>query len=274
LSIDLQALAGELAGAYAARRIIPTPPSAREDAFDIGSAYAVEAELVRLRTSAGARTAGRKVGFANRALWRKFKLDTVLWAHMYDDSVRYAGAGAATLGLGAMIAPKIEPEIIFRLSRAPSGNLADPAEALAAVEWMALGCGIVDCVYQDWKFQPADFVAAYGLHAALIVGEPMRMQPGMISSIAESLAIVRVRLLKDHAVIAEGSGAKVLGSPALCLGELAAGIAREPAADPLASGELIATGALTDNQFIAPGETWTASLDGIDLPDLTLRTTA
>ena len=31
-------------------------------------------------------TVGRKVGFANKAMWRVLKLDTLVWAHMYDDT--------------------------------------------------------------------------------------------------------------------------------------------------------------------------------------------
>jgi len=266
-------LARELVAARAARAILAVPPSARDPAFDLPAAYAVEAELVRLRRAAGARTAGRKVGFASRALWRKFKLDTVLWARMYHDTV-HAAHGAATLGLGGMIAPKIEPEIIFRLARAPRGNPADPAVVLEAVEWLALGFEVVDCPFPDWRFQPADFVAAFGLHAGLIVGEPMPVTPDMIPALVARLATAPVRLLKDGRVVAEGTGANVLGSPALCLGELAAGIARQPGAEPLAPGELIATGAMTDNQFIAPGESWTASVAGLGVPDLTLHTTA
>ena len=267
-------LARELAAAYSSRQIIPIPPSGRDAGFDLTAAYAVEAALVRIRRAGGAGTAGRKVGFANRALWRKFKLDTVLWAHMYDDTIHQAAGGAASLAVAGMVSPKIEPEIIFRLRGAPRGDLADPVAVLAAVEGFALGFEIVDSVYQDWKFQPADFVAAFGLHAALIVGAFTPLESPMIPALAEQLATVTVRLLKDGALIAGGAGANVLKSPALCLGELAAGLARQPNADPLAAGELIATGAMTDNQFIAPGESWTVSVDGLDLADLTLRTTA
>ena len=39
---------------------------------------------------AGIATVGRKVGFANKAVWRVLKLETLVWAHMYDDTVRYA----------------------------------------------------------------------------------------------------------------------------------------------------------------------------------------
>jgi 2-oxo-3-hexenedioate decarboxylase len=62
-----------------------------------------------------------------------------------------------------------------------------------------------------------------------------------------------------------------LRSPALCLAELASALARQPSAEPLAAGELISTGTLTDPQPLAPGETWTASVAGLDLPVLTLR---
>ncbi|HEU5218251.1 MAG TPA: hypothetical protein VFU23_06305 [Gemmatimonadales bacterium] len=273
MPIEPLGLAQELAAAYANRETIAVPPSKREGGLDLSTAYAVDAELTRQRRAGGARTVGRKVGFANRALWRVFTLDTVLWAPMYDDTVHFAPAGTADLPLTTMIRPKIEPEIIFKLKRPPRGDPADPIEVLGAVEWLALGFEIVDCVFQDWKFQPADFVAAFGLHAGLIVGPPRPLEPAMIPALAEQLSAVKVRLTRNGALIAEGTGANVLGSPALCLGELAAGLARQAGAEPLAPRELIATGALTDNQFIAPDQAWTASLDGLELPDLTLRTT-
>ena len=267
-------LALELLTAYADRRIVLVPPSARDPAFDVVAAYAVEAEIAALRRAGGHPSVGRKVGYANRALWRVHKLESVLWAHMYDDTVRYAEQNTAELGVGRMYAPKLEPEIIFRLKRALRGDPADPLEALRAVEWLALGFEIVDCRYPNWKFQPADFVAGLGLHAGLIVGEALRVEPGMLPRLAEQLAGFKVRLLKDGELVAQGSGANVLKSPALCLGELASGIARQAQAEPLAAGELIATGALTENQFIGPRESWAVQVEGLELPPLTLGTTA
>ena len=41
--------------------------------------------------AAGHRTVGRKVGYANKAVWRVLKLETLVWAHMYDDTVRLRG---------------------------------------------------------------------------------------------------------------------------------------------------------------------------------------
>ena len=89
------------------------------------------------------------------------------------------------------------------------------------VEWLALGFEIIDCPYADWKFQPADFVAAYGLHAALVVGEPSPVAADTLAALVEQLAAFTVALSKDDAVVAEGGGKNSLRSPALCLAELA-----------------------------------------------------
>ena len=273
--IQTESLAQELTEAYARSTLVSIPPSQRDPSFGLAEAYAVEARLVRMRRAGGHFPVGRKVGFANRALWRLHKLNSVVWAHMYDDTVRSTAPGEpATLDLSRMLAPKIEPEIIFKLKSTPGPDPLDAAAVLESVESFALGFEIVDCVYPGWKFAPADFVAAFGFHAALIVGPPRPVEPPAIPELVQQLAGCQVRLLRDGAEIATGGGAKVLESPALCLGELAAGIRREVPADPLAAGEIIATGALSDNQFLAPEQRWTAVLDGLALPELTLRTTS
>jgi len=264
-------LAQELMAAYSSGREIEVPPSARDAGFDLAAAYAVEAELAQLRQAGGHATVGRKVGFANKALWRALKLDTLVWAHMYDDTVRYAENGMAAIPVEHMHSPKIEPEIVFRLKKPIGTEDRDPAAILAAVDWLALGFEIVDCVFPDWKFTPPDFVAAFGLHTALIVGEPRLVQPEMIPKLVEHLPTFRVRLLKDQQLVGEGSGRNSLRSPALCLGELASAISRQPNAEPLAAGELVSSGTLTDSHPIAPGETWTAIVGDLGLPALTLR---
>jgi 2-oxo-3-hexenedioate decarboxylase len=264
-------LADELSAAYAQRRTDVIPPSARGVTFDLASAYLVQTELTKRRRDRGHSLAGRKVGYANKAVWRLFKLETVVWAHMFDDTVRYAPANAASLSIEHMCSPKIEPEIVFRMKKPLAAGDHDAATVLDAVEWLALGFEIIDCVFADWKFQPTDFVAALGLHAALVVGEPRQIDPAMIPALVDQLPRFKVRLMKDGEFVDEGSGRNSLRSPALCLGELASAIASQPGAEPLAAGELVSSGTLTDSQPIRPGETWTATLEGLDLSDLTLR---
>jgi 2-oxo-3-hexenedioate decarboxylase len=268
--IDIHRLALDLVAAYAERRPLTTPPSAR-DGLDLTTAYAVEGELVRMRCAAGRRTVGVKVGYANKAIWRVFKLDTLVWAHMYDDTVHQASANEATLSLAHMISPKIEPEVVFKMKAPLGADVTDAGAALAAVEWLALGFEIIDCPFADWKFQPADFVAAYGLHAALIVGEPRAVTAANMPELLQQLPAFRVRLSKDGQLVQEGWGRNSLRSPALCLAELARAMAKQDGGETLAAGDVVSSGTLTESTPIQPGATWTAAVEGIDLPALTLH---
>lgn len=264
--VDPRALAVELAAAYAAKQLV-TAPTNRDGGLDLQTAYAVEAELRRLREEQGHRAIGVKVGFANRAMWRVLKLDTLVWAHIYDDTVRLAIDNAATLDIGRMVAPKLEPEIVFQL-KSPVPEGADAAAALGAVEWIALGFEVIDTVYPEWKFTPVDFVASYGLHAALIVGSPLTIDASNDAALAEQLAAFTVSVQKNGEKVAEGSGKNSLKSPALCLAELASAMAK--AGTPLQAGALISSGTLTEAQLAVSGDRFTATVDGIALPPLSV----
>ena len=226
---------------------------------DLDAAYAIETGIAQLHAAAGHRIVGRKVGYANKAMWRVLKLETLVWGHMYDDTVHM---GAEELPLAGTHQPKIEPEIVVKVR--------DPhAEGLAMAEWIALGFEIVDSPFGDAKPTPIDFVAAWGLHEALIVGEPLAVTDTNRHELATQLAEFKVALSKNGALIEEGAGKNSLKSPALCLAELAQAAAKR--GDPLQPGELISTGSLTTAQPVAPGEVWTADLAGLPLPGLRVR---
>ncbi len=86
---ETEALAREVLSAYETGEMIPIPPSERPG-FDLNAAYEVEATLKQFREAGGHRAVGRKVGYANKAMWRVLKLETLVWAHMYDDTVHYS----------------------------------------------------------------------------------------------------------------------------------------------------------------------------------------
>jgi 2-oxo-3-hexenedioate decarboxylase len=267
--IDPIVEANRLRDSYISRTISPAP-SSLAGGLDLDTAYAIEAEIARGQRAAGHRTVGWKIGYADRAMWRALELETLAWAHMYDDTVRYADWNDASLSIASMVSPKIEAEIVFSLARAPESN--DPVAVLEATEWIALGFEIIDCVFPDWKFQPADFVAARGLHAALVVGEPVYIEPDKIAKLATELAEFTVRLLKNNELVGEGAGKNALTNPALCVAELGEALKRR-GGETLQPGDLISTGRLTTSLPIAPGETWIASLAGIPPSSLTLRVT-
>jgi 2-keto-4-pentenoate hydratase len=270
---DIHSLAQEMLAASTSGAMISVPPSARQAEFDLNAAYAVEAEFSRLRKQSGRRTVGLKVGYANKAMWRALKLDTLLWAHMYDDTVHYAGEDSAELRLPYNRSSKIEPEIVFKLKQPILSAGLDAAAVLQNVDWLAIGFEIIDCPYPDWQFKPADFVAAAGLHLALVVGRPLPVESELVPTLIEGLSSCKIRISRGGQFIEEGSGKNSLRSPALCVGELGAAVLRQPGAAPLSAGDLVSTGTLTAGHPITRGETWQVEVDGLAVSSLTLHLT-
>jgi 2-oxo-3-hexenedioate decarboxylase len=269
---DPASLAERLRDAYARRSSVSAPSTTDPD-LDLAGAYAVERELVGLRAAEGHRPVGLKVGFANKAMWRALKLETLVWAHMYDDTVHAASPdGTATMRTNRFTSPKIEPEIVFKL-KAPLEPGSDAEAALRSTEWIALGFEIIDCVFPDWKFQPVDFVAAYGLHAGLVIGPTRAVQSDDMPRVLDALPRFTVKLLRNGELRAEGTGRNSLRSPAACLAELATAVAARGNSASLGAGALVSSGTLTESQPMSAGETWSASVEGLDLEAVTLRLT-
>jgi 2-keto-4-pentenoate hydratase len=214
---DVEALARELQSAYETGQMVAVPPSERPG-FDLNRAYEVEATLKQFRAAAGHQAVGRKVGYANKAMWRVLKLETLVWAHMYDDTVHYADGNSAALSIAHPRSLKVEPEIVFGLKEAMVDETPDANAALAAADWLAVGFEIIDCPFPEWRFQPSDFVAFFGLHAALVIGERLQVRPDLIAKLVDELPRFKVRVSKNGEFVEEGSGRNSLKSPALCLG--------------------------------------------------------
>jgi 2-keto-4-pentenoate hydratase len=269
---EVEALARELLSAAETGEMVAVPPSVRPG-FDLDAAYEVEATLKRFREAGGHRAVGRKVGYANKAMWRALKLETLLWAHMYDDTVHYSDGNSATLTLAHSRSLKIEPEIVFGLKEPVASEGLDAAAALEATDWLAVGFEIIDCPFPEWKFQPTDFLAYFGLHAALVIGERIQVRPELIPTLVDELPRFKVRVSKSEEFVEEGSGRNSLRSPALCLAELGAAIARRFPAQTLSAGEIVSSGTLTAGHLTGKGDLWKVEVEGLPLPSLTLRLT-
>src|ERR1700730_9608198 len=267
---EIETLARELLSAYQTCGMVAVPPSARPG-FDLNIAYEVEKKLKQFREVEGHRAVGRKVGYANKAVWRVLKLETLVWAHMYDDTVHYADRNSATLAVAHPRSLKIEPEIVFGLKQPITGAASDATSALASADWLALGFEIIDCPFPEWKFQPSDFVASFGLHAALVIGEKMPVRPESIPALVDELSRFKVRMSRNGAFVEEGSGRNALKNPASCLAELSTAMSRRFPDHPLNAGEIVSSGTLTAGHATGTGDEWTADVEGISLPSLTIR---
>jgi 2-oxo-3-hexenedioate decarboxylase len=267
---DARQIAAELLAALDDAQLIP-PPTSRHPDLDLQSGYAVASEIVRLRRERGEQTVGRKIGYTNRNIWAQYNVDGPIWGHMYAHTLRFADGQTVQQRIDGMVAPRIEPEIAFKLRAAPRAGCIDPREILQSVEWIARTFEIVDCHYADWKFTAPDSVIDFSHHAALIVGEPLAVTSGSIKQLTEALGTCNVTLSKNGSVVEHGVGANALGHPALALAFLADVIAAQPEAAPLAPGEVITTGTLTAALPITAGERWDTDTDGLALPRLSVQ---
>ncbi|MDX6598250.1 MAG: hypothetical protein QOE87_2137 [Gaiellales bacterium] len=250
--------------------LLQEPPSAVDGGFGIVEAYAISAELLRRRETAGWRRLGRKIGFTNSAVMREYGMSAPIFGYLYDRTVIHAEDDRAALSLGGTVQPKIEPEIVFKLRDSPPVT-RDPGALLESVEWLAQGFELVQCHYPGWAFAAPDAIADSGFHARYAVGRPTPVEPGAVAGLVRELAAFRAELLLDGDVAATGGGEAVLGSPLHALAHLIEVLAGLPGHPPLEAGELVTTGTLTAALPVAPGQAWTTRISGLPVTPLELR---
>ena len=232
--------------------------------------YGIARRLHDERTGAGWRAVGRKIGFTNRSIWARYGVYQPIFGYVYDRTVTFAPQDFVTLSLAGLAHPRMEPEICFGLRSAPPRS-KDPAELLESIEWVAHSIEIVQCAHPDWKMKVGDSTAANGLHGALIVGRQVSVN--RIADLAARLPKIEVTLRHGERVVDRGTGANALDSPLLALAHVIEVLALQSDFPALAAGEIVTTGTLTDAAPVAPGETWSTEISGIDLPGMSVRYT-
>jgi 2-oxo-3-hexenedioate decarboxylase len=233
--------------------------------MDQGEGYGAALRARQQRLHEGWLAAGRKIGFTNRNIWPRYGVHQPIWGTVFDRTLHFAKDDACAVSLERLAQPRIEPEICFKLKAAPRSSAIE--DLLACLEWMAHSVEIVQCDQPGWKTSLAHSTAANGLHGLLVVGTPVREVE------AHALPGARLALMKGEAVVERGLGSNVLGSPLLALGHLVGLLRDQPEAPPLAAGEIVSTGTLTDAHPVAPGEIWRTEISGIPLRGLTLSFT-
>jgi 2-oxo-3-hexenedioate decarboxylase len=222
--------------------------------------------LHEARLREGWRPVGRKIGFTNRSIWPRYGVYEPIWGTVYDRTLIEATENRAAVVLQGIHQPRMEPEICFKLRAAPRSSAS--AELLASIEWMAHSVEIVQCDQPGWKTSLEHSTALNGLHGRLILGTPIALT--QLEDLEIRLPRLEILLKKGAAVVDRGKGEIVLGSPLAALGHLVELLAKQPQSPPLAAGEIISTGTLTDAHPVAPGEAWRTEIRGLPLAGLQL----
>ncbi|WP_323022638.1 hypothetical protein [Pararhodobacter sp.] len=236
------------------------PITDSDPGFDLPRAYQAQAMLTATRVRRGARVVGMKTGFTNTTIWDEYNVHAPIHGPVFDTTWR-----EGPLPLAAFLEPRIEPEIVLRLDASPAPGMS-PDALKSCIAEVARGFEIVQSPFPGWRFRAPDTVAAGALHGALVTGDFVPATPALLNNLAH----LDVTLLCDGAAIDHGHSRNVLGGgPLAALADLVA----QRGEDRLPAGWIISTGTLTRALPVVPGQTWTTTIAGADLPPLTLSFT-
>lgn len=245
------------------------PITASDAAFDLDRAYDVSARIRDRRMWNGETPVGWKIGFTNRTIWEEYGVRAPIWGPVYDSTVAVVNSDGDLCDIAGLSEPRIEPEIVFRISKSPAPGVDEDA-LFDCIDGVALGFELVQSPFPGWRFKAADTVAAFALHG-LLRHRPL-VAPASLSrgDPREALTMFTITLYRDGDEIDRGIAENVLGGPLSALKALVDGLPGNALGPTLRPGDIVTTGTLTRAFVVKPGETWSARIDGLALSDMTL----
>jgi 2-oxo-3-hexenedioate decarboxylase len=263
-------LAAELLGAADAAALVPLV-TARERDFSMADAFVVADRIRSLRLARGERPRGYKIGFTNRSIWPLYGVHEPIWGPVWDSTTQLLDAPAAHTTLAGLSQPRLEPEVVFGFAAAPRAGMNE-AELAGCIDWVAHGFEIVHTHFEAWRFKAPDTVADMALHGRLLVGP--RVPVARFAALGPELAALRVELLRGDEVVDRGEGSVVLDGPLNALRLWVDAMAAQPQRWPIAPGDVVTTGTITNAWPLAAGQVWQTRLSDARLSGLRLSVDA
>lgn len=243
-------------------------PLSSNTSLSLEDAYDIARSISTARVAQGETVIGRRIEFIHRKIGPEHDPGvaggTLIWAPLFDATVRTVERHHATQSLAGALQPRLEASVVFRLGRTPEVD-ADMDALVDCIEWMAHGLEIVICPYPDWKFTAADAIAAFGLHGMLLLGEARLLSSVARRNLTLMLSHASVSLSCCGRLCGAGYSADVMGGPVHALLSLHQQLHKQSQSAPLRGGEIIATGAWTAAMPIAVGQTWLTAFSAVDL---------
>jgi 2-oxo-3-hexenedioate decarboxylase len=265
-ALDLESIAAKVIASIADNDQIPVFSGSRL-ALDLEDAYRVTPLLRAAFEARGETIIGRKIGFTNRDMWKAHGVQAPIWGYCTDRTT-FELEDTPVQSAKNFAEPRIEPEIIFGLKKAPLPSM-DQSALLDCIDWISLGYEVVQSIYPGWRFAASDTVAANALHGTLLVGKQHPIAKRQ-TAWQHELATFGAELYCDGNLSQTGGGAFVLDSPLFALRHLVKLLANDPHNPPLRAGEIISTGTLTLAMPVSAGQTWMTKVHGISLENITL----
>lgn len=227
-----------------------TPISERYPNLSEDDAYAAQRELVLRKLAGGGVMTGYKIAATNPGAQAHFGLGQPAYGVLIERGHVVSGG---MIEARELIQPRLECEVAFRLASDLRGPGVTPEAALAATAGMMAAFEIADARTVGWAAKMPEAIVDNGFAARYVISDQI------VSVAGHDLAALGVTLYKNGQVLAQGSGANVLGSPANALAWLANRLAEH--SRQLRAGEIVLAGSLTPLQPVDAGSTFEAVFD-------------
>lgn len=237
----LEAVAQDFLAAYNSGIPIP-PPRQTLPGLNLDDAYRIQQLQEHAFTTRGETIIGRKIGLTSLAMQHQLGVNSPDFG-FFTDHMAYRDTDP--IDLTRFIAPKVEPELGFRLSHdlPPHPSLDDVA---AAIDATYLAVEIIDSRVQNWDIHLVDTVADNASCGAVILSpEPVHIPVDALPQVSAVMTI-------NGTEAGRGTGADVMGHPLKPLTWLA-GVLGEQGV-PLTAGDIILTGSFCGAAPITPGD--------------------
>jgi 2-keto-4-pentenoate hydratase len=248
-------LADTLANGYLTAELLRQPLAPiREQHPDLSEddAYVIQAALVRRKLEGGLVRRGYKNGATNQGAMTNFGLSQPVYAVLFDSG--YVRSGT-TIERAALIHPRLECEVCFRMGSDLQGPGVTPEQAQAAAEAVCAAFEIVDARTEGWNAKMVEMIGDNVFAARYVLSEEWVPAAGL------DLATIEAIVSKNGAEVTRSMGSNVLGGPVIALAWLANRLAEH--GQQLKAGDLVMAGSLTPLQPIAAGDTFVATMGAL-----------
>jgi len=241
----LQKYSDMLRESEATRKAIP-PLTELDASLDIDDAYAIQLANVEWVLRAGHRISGKKIGLTSEGIQKQLGVNEPDYGHLFA-AMECPGGLVET---DKLLQPKIEGEIAFILKEDLTGGKVTAEDVRRATDYVVAAFEIVDSRVADWRIKLVDTVSDNASSGRYVLGEKKM-------SLSEiDLPSVPMTLTKNGQVVGEGTGAAVLGDPAIAVAWLANRLWGYGVT--LQKGEVILSGAFSAAPPAVKGDEFTA----------------
>jgi 2-keto-4-pentenoate hydratase len=242
-------------------RAVPVAPlTSTNPDMDVAGAHAVQPLNLARRIEQGERLWGHKIGLTSAPMQELLGVDEPDFGYVLDSMVL---PDRVAVPVAAFCAPRVDPEVTFRMRDPLRGPGVTVADVMAATEAVAPALEIVDSRIVDWRITLADTIADNDSSGAVVLGDwvPLHQAP--------SLPDTTATLFVNDTAVATGSGTAVMGDPAAAVAWLANALANYDTT--IEAGQFVMSGSYTTASFVVAGDHASATISGLGTVSVTFE---